>query len=68
MRRGGLVYLGASSVEAWTDLVERLASEVGLLTLPRLPAASETECFVRGDRVVTLDHGSWTLRIEPAIF
>ena len=68
MRRGGLVYLGASSVEAWTDLVERLASEVGLLTLPRLPAASETERFVRGDRVVTLDHGSWTLRIEPAIF
>lgn len=58
VRRGSLAYVGFSSVEAWTDLLARLFEELGLAVLA--PRAG-VERFVRGDRLITLDHAAMTV-------
>lgn len=55
VRRGRLAYVGCSSVEAWTEILARVLAERGLSVMAPLPGV---ERFVRGDRVVALDHTS----------
>lgn len=55
VRRGSLAYVGFSSVEAWTDLLERWLSERGL---PVLPPRTGVERFLRAGRTITLDHST----------
>jgi beta-galactosidase len=62
VRRGSLAYVGCSSVDAWTDILARLLGERGLPVLPPSP----TERFVRGDRIIALDHASLLISgLEP---
>jgi beta-galactosidase len=62
VRRGSLAYVGCSSVDAWTDILGRLLGERGLPVLPPSP----TERFVRGDRIIALDHASLLISgLEP---
>lgn len=55
IRRGSLAYVGCSSVEAWTDILARLLRE---RDLPVMAPLAGVERFVRGSRVVTIDHAS----------
>lgn len=58
VRRGPLAYVGCSSVEAWTSILARVLGERGL---PVMELAPGVERFIRGDRLISLDHGSLAL-------
>lgn len=63
VRRGRLAYVGCSSVEAWTAILEPVLAGRGL---PVMPPRSGVERYVRGERVVTLDHAALTVDgIDP---
>lgn len=55
VRRRRLAYVGFSSVEAWTNLLERWFTERGL---PVLPSAPGVERFARHGSVVSIYHES----------
>jgi beta-galactosidase len=63
VRRGGLAYVGFSSVEAWTTLLARWLPERGLEVLEPRPGV---ERFRRGTRRIVLDHGALTVDGLPA--